>query len=107
MTLFRKNPFRRCRHHDQRLARWFLKECPDALFADALRCRAEQLRARLVKVLDGDCVNLFPCCHALLRYAQTKAMAMELRLAGKVEQARMLEADCEAVYDTMPRWCRW
>lgn len=102
-----KNPFRRCRHHDRRLAQWFLRECPDFLLPGGLRCRAEQLRARLVRVLDGDCERLFPACHALLSYSETKAKAQEMRLAGRVSEALALEADADAIYDRLPRWCQW
>jgi hypothetical protein len=43
----------------------------------------------------------------LASYAQAKAQAMRLRLAGDVNQAVAMERYCDAEYKRLPEWARW
>jgi hypothetical protein len=40
-------------------------------------------------------------------YAAMKARAMELRIAGRIEAALRLEANCEHRYERLPEFARW
>jgi hypothetical protein len=59
---------------------------------------AEQLR----EYAEGE------ACDGLRSYAFTKAEAMELRLAGDIQNAMRLEAQCERIYDhEIPKERKW
>jgi hypothetical protein len=45
--------------------------------------------------------------HRLAGYADSKALAMRYRLAGKIELAQRQERRCEAIYNTLPPSWRW
>lgn len=43
----------------------------------------------------------------LVSYAWTKVMAMQHRLAGHIDDAFKFEAQCERIYNQLPRRARW
>ena len=43
----------------------------------------------------------------LAEYALTKACAMELRATGDIAGAQTREAQCDAIYKSLPDWARW
>ena len=43
----------------------------------------------------------------LITYAQTKQAAMGLREAGAISHALELEANCEWLYNRLPKYARW
>lgn len=40
-------------------------------------------------------------------YAIKKGRAMELREQGKIEAASRFEAQCDAIYESLPDWAKW
>jgi hypothetical protein len=43
----------------------------------------------------------------LAAYAEDKAKAMELRVAGDIEAALQYEKACERSYNKLPAWAKW
>jgi hypothetical protein len=44
---------------------------------------------------------------SLRNYAMNKAVAMQLRRAGKIERAQEYESICETIYNLLPEDARW
>ncbi len=45
--------------------------------------------------------------YVLHEYARCKAGAMRHRVAGDINAARYLEAECDRLYNILPKWARW
>lgn len=43
----------------------------------------------------------------LANYASNKATAMQCRLRGEIDTARMYESICDKIYNALPEFARW
>ena len=83
----------------------------DATDIDDLRAFHDRLRKHLV----AEARKLFPdrpqgylrAARTLKHYASNKATAMELRLAGKINDALTYEGICDRLYSQLPDFARW
>jgi hypothetical protein len=48
-----------------------------------------------------------PHVQGSIHYAQTKVLAMQDRLAGKIADAMRLESKCDRIYDSLPAFAQW
>lgn len=75
-----------------------LLENLDGSWPDDLRAYANKLKALTLEGEDAKTRDL------LVKYAETKARAMEDRIAGRPSAA---ERTCDMIYDQLPKYAKW
>ena len=55
----------------------------------------------------GELRVLSSVCSLYASYAESRARAQELRLAGDIEAALAFERCCDATYRKLPEWAKW
>lgn len=71
-------------------------------YSDTTNAQAKRTSARA-----GHLIALSEALTTLSHYATIKRNAMRYREAGHIAYALRLEANCEAIYNSLPAFARW